>query len=168
MQKIVLILSLVLFFNKTQAQDTTENKLGTWYMLNGSHKICEKYSIENNIEDFTKKDLIKNTNKMNEFISLNFLKKKSKHQLLNFPCYEPWHTVVIRPNGRVGPCCMFDYSGVFIHNLSLKEVWFGEYFTKTRKDLSEGKLKGFCAQCNPSQIASTIRIRHDLEKELKK
>ena len=39
-------MSLVLFFNKTQAQDTTENKLGTWYMLNGSHKISEKYSLK--------------------------------------------------------------------------------------------------------------------------
>ena len=46
MQKIVFILSLVLFFNKTQAQDTAENKLGTWYMLNSSHKISEKYSVK--------------------------------------------------------------------------------------------------------------------------
>ena len=35
-----------LFFFKTQAQNSAENKLGTWYMYNGSHKLSDKYALK--------------------------------------------------------------------------------------------------------------------------
>ena len=31
---------------KIQAQNSAENKLGTWYMFNGSHKISDKFAIK--------------------------------------------------------------------------------------------------------------------------
>ena len=70
---------------------------------------------------------------------------------------------MIRPNGRTGPCCMFDYSGEYIHNNSLKNIWFGEYFTKTRENLYNGKLQGYCFKCNPSQVINNIKIKKKLD-----
>jgi long-subunit fatty acid transport protein len=46
MKKIFLILSLSFICIKTQGQKKPENKLGTWYMYNGSHKLSEKYSLK--------------------------------------------------------------------------------------------------------------------------
>jgi hypothetical protein len=46
MRKIMFFLSLGLLLQKAQAQNSAENKLGTWYMYNGSHKISEKYALK--------------------------------------------------------------------------------------------------------------------------
>ena len=46
MNKTILFLSLFLVFNKIQAQISSKNKLGTWYMYNGSHKLSEKYTLK--------------------------------------------------------------------------------------------------------------------------
>ncbi len=39
-------MGLCLISFKAQTQNSAENKLGTWYMYNGSHKISEKYAIK--------------------------------------------------------------------------------------------------------------------------
>ncbi|WP_397446865.1 DUF2490 domain-containing protein [Polaribacter sp. R77954] len=46
MKQIIVFLSLIFIFFKSQAQTSSENKLGTWYMYNGSHKLSEKYSLK--------------------------------------------------------------------------------------------------------------------------
>lgn len=49
MKHILLILSLILLSYKIQAQNSSDNKVGTWYMFNGSHKISEKFTIKSAI-----------------------------------------------------------------------------------------------------------------------
>jgi long-subunit fatty acid transport protein len=46
MKRISFLLLLTLFFSKAQAQKSAENKLGAWYMYNGTHKLSDKYSIQ--------------------------------------------------------------------------------------------------------------------------
>lgn len=46
MKKIVLILSLMLTIQQYQAQTFAENKLGTWYMFNGSHQLSKKFALK--------------------------------------------------------------------------------------------------------------------------
>ncbi|APZ47756.1 hypothetical protein BW723_16275 [Polaribacter reichenbachii] len=46
MNKILLIMGLCIISFKAQTQNSAENKLGTWYMYNGSHKLSEKYAIK--------------------------------------------------------------------------------------------------------------------------
>lgn len=46
MKNIVLFLSLTLLFLKSQAQTSAENKLGTWYMYNGTHKFSNKVALK--------------------------------------------------------------------------------------------------------------------------
>ena len=85
------------------------------------------------------------------------------HALFSVPCYEPWYNMIIRPNGRVGPCCMFDFSGEYCHDKSLKEIWFGNYFNKVRESLLKKELPSYCSNCNPSQIVNNERIRKELD-----
>jgi long-subunit fatty acid transport protein len=46
MKIISVFLCLSLFCFKSHAQKSAENKLGAWYMFNGSHKLSEKYSLQ--------------------------------------------------------------------------------------------------------------------------
>ena len=46
MSKKIIIICLFFICCKLQAQSTAENKLGTWYMYNGSHKVLDKFSLK--------------------------------------------------------------------------------------------------------------------------
>lgn len=46
MNKLCFVLFLSLFCFKIQAQTSAENKLGTWYMYNGSHKLSDKFALK--------------------------------------------------------------------------------------------------------------------------
>ncbi len=46
MNKICIFFCFTFLCFKMQAQNSPENKLGTWYMYNGSHQLSEKYSLK--------------------------------------------------------------------------------------------------------------------------
>ena len=48
--KIILLCSLFLFFSNVDAQETGEDKLGSWYMYSGSHKISNKISLKSAVQ----------------------------------------------------------------------------------------------------------------------
>ena len=124
-------------------------------------KLCNKYHIENNLESL-QPHLIGKVNKMRDVIMKPGNPSKNSPELFSAPCYEPWYNMIIRPNGRVGPCCMFDFSGEYCHNKSLSEIWYGDYFTKVRASLLRKELPSYCSNCNPSQIVNNERIRKTL------
>ncbi len=118
-------------------------------------KIASKFRIENNLQSL-ETGLIDKTNKMDCFI-----KKEAKN---NFPiCFEPFYNMVVRPNGRTGPCCMFDYSPEYLSEKSIKEIWHGKFFNQMRYQLIKGKLQSYCSKCNPSQVVNNKLIREGLE-----
>jgi hypothetical protein len=45
MERKILFLCLSFIFFKTQAQESSENQLGTWYMYNGAHGLSEKIKV---------------------------------------------------------------------------------------------------------------------------
>lgn len=126
-----------------------------------AYRLCMDYSIENNLEKFLELNLTEKTNKMDEVIKEPSRKSKGFDPL----CFEPFYNMIIRPNGRVGPCCMFDYSGEYCHQKPLKEIWLGKHFSKVREKLLKGELMGYCSKCNPSQVVDNIKIREALQKE---
>tara|TARA_B110000091_G_C13789755_1_gene465077 strand:- start:366 stop:1040 length:675 start_codon:yes stop_codon:yes gene_type:complete len=46
MKKVILLCCLSLFFTKTHAQVSPENKLGAWFMYNGSHQVSNQFSLK--------------------------------------------------------------------------------------------------------------------------
>jgi MoaA/NifB/PqqE/SkfB family radical SAM enzyme len=117
-----------------------------------AYNLCSKYEIENNFEAYKDVNIINFTNRMRDFL---FLKSNKKTKM----CFEPWYNIIVRPNGRVGPCCMFDYTDEYIHNKKLKEIWFGDYFENMRKQLSKNQLPDYCIKCNPSKVMENIFLQ---------
>ena len=136
-------------------------------------ELCNAYHIQNNFESFLTTELVENANTMDQQIvkesmmgdpNVSGSKERGLKPYFNQLCYEPWWNMIIRANGRVGPCCMFDYTAEYVHSKSLKEIWFGNYFKQLRKNLQDGKLLDFCARCNPSQVIDNRRIRAEMQK----
>jgi len=125
-----------------------------------TYELCMHYSIENNLEKFLDSELTEKTNKMDKVIKEDSKKAKNEFNPL---CFEPFYNMIIRPNGRTGPCCMFDYSGEYCHRKSLKDIWFGKHFTNVRETLLKGKLMDYCSKCNPGQVVTNIKIREQLQ-----
>ncbi len=46
MKKIIILFSLIILGININAQESPENKLGAWYMFNGSHKLSDKFAIK--------------------------------------------------------------------------------------------------------------------------
>ena len=46
MKKVILLCCLSFIFTKVQAQESPENKLGAWFMYNGSHKVSNQFSLK--------------------------------------------------------------------------------------------------------------------------
>ncbi|HOZ46954.1 MAG TPA: radical SAM protein [Candidatus Hydrogenedentes bacterium] len=79
------------------------------------------------------------------------------------PCFEPWLNMTVLPNGRAGPCCMYDgeYTGDggSIATSSLMGVWMGPYFQRLRAQALEGRLPRFCATCPSTLFAQQDALR---------
>jgi MoaA/NifB/PqqE/SkfB family radical SAM enzyme len=163
--KNLLIEPIVLLAGRTRAgkdlliEKKHEKKLLKY--LEEAKKVAYEHNFETNVDKLEIK-FIENINKMEEVIKNEGIKKS----ILSMPCYQPWYSMIIRPWGVVGPCCMFDGNESILEK-SLKEIWFGEYFESIRKMLKNNELPGFCSKCNPSQIIENRKIRVELESLMK-
>jgi len=70
---------------------------------------------------------------------------------INSMCFEPWFNITIRDYRYFGACCRSIYSNLNKKNerkyKSLKDIWFGEYFEKMRKNSIKREFKDFCSAC---------------------
>ncbi len=134
-------------------------------------ELCNTYQMENNFESFLTTELVESANKMDEQIVAESAESEGTgtengskpRRYFNQLCYEPWWNMIIRANGRVGPCCMFDYTAEYAHTKSLKDIWNSRYFRMLRKNIQDGKLLDFCARCNPSQVVDNRKIRIEMQ-----
>jgi len=65
-------------------------------------------------------------------------------------CYEPWYNLAIDASGSVGPCCERlneEKDQDNIKNNSLKDIWFGKYFTNIRNNMIKDNLTNKCTNC---------------------
>jgi len=119
--------------------------------------------LETNLRQFFSHELIKSTGKMNEEIR-KFAKSKRKN-FLSIPCFEPWWRMGIRADGMICPCGFFDQETTENANeKSLKEIWFGEYFERRRKELIQGNIQDYCQKCCTSLVQHNQAIREQLSK----
>ncbi len=74
-------------------------------------------------------------------------------------CYEPWTSISLLPDGKLGPCCAFyDDNAVSIKETSLVEVWNGPYMTAVREGMLNGNPPAYCKRC-PSNLF-IVKERH--------
>ncbi len=131
--------------------------------LKEAFKKCKKYGIKTNIQNYIDSETIEKTTEMDKIVELGKEKWKRKNLFFNAFCFEPFYLVTIRANGTVGSCRLFGDKGDSIHNKSLKEIWFGEYFENARKTLLNGP-QSFCSKCGSNEMLEQMRIRNELER----
>ncbi len=127
-------------------------------------KEAKRKEINHNLNSI-KEELVNKTNEMDQVIKKDYKENQGdgEKKIENAACFEPWHNLVIRPEGTVGPCCMFDNQGPDIKENSLEKIWFGEYFQNIRQRMLENNLLSFCSKCNPSQVSDNREIRQALQ-----
>jgi len=151
---------------KWTLDDAQQKQLQTF--IKSAVKKAEKYKIKNNLESYLEENIVKKSNemgKMNELVNGEIEKGKDKNNFLGAFCYEPWYLVTIRADGTVGSCRLFGDNGDNIHNKTLKEIWYGEYFKNARKTLLTGGAS-FCSKCGANEFLENRRIRSELAANL--
>ena len=124
-------------------------------------KLARELGVYTNVENLKRKELVlkKDMRKI--------LKRKAKcdgKNIFSAPCFSPWLNMEIRVSGRVTYCrlCNDETGCDNILDKSLKEIWFGEYFERARKDFMYGKLPEFCKHCASGVIVEMDRLRKKL------
>jgi len=133
--------------------------------ISGINKLAKKYKIVTNIDNYVQKDFISKANKMQEVISE---KNSADKNFSSAPCFEPWYHLVVKVDGSVGPCCIFEEKTLNVKNMRLREIWYGSWFKKLRKDIINGKLPKWCKICNTGQVMQNVDLRNALTKQNKK
>ena len=84
--------------------------------------------------------------------------------IMAIPCFSPWFHMGIRPDGNVSPCGVNppDYAGNVLTD-SLKDIWWGEGFSKFRKTLSSNQFLPFCRKCCAATIMGTRSVKKRLK-----
>ncbi|MFB6088294.1 MAG: radical SAM/SPASM domain-containing protein [Candidatus Aenigmatarchaeota archaeon] len=125
-------------------------------------RLADKYNIYTNIETFIDNDIVERTNEMDKVMEEE---TQNKNDFISVPCFEPWYNMVILPTGKVAQCSMFGgKGGDQIKGKTLEEVWFGDYFEKTRRRLLNHNLFSYCENCCVPVNLENKRIRRELKK----
>lgn len=124
-------------------------------------KFASKKRVNTNLCTF-ERAIFNKTSEMDTVILSKV--NKTGDKFLSIPCYSPFLNLVVRMDGKISPCCMLENHKENIKNKSLKEVWFGAYFTELRRNLTNRKLHEDCKTCVHSQFIHNQRLRKSLEK----
>jgi MoaA/NifB/PqqE/SkfB family radical SAM enzyme len=140
-------------------------------------RIADKYNITTNLREYLNRQLVDKSTKMDEIheiiapadAEVNTFNEDACSQsatkindFIRIPCYEPWYLMTIRANGIVGSCRLFRDDGDSIHDKTLSEVWFGDYFTRARARLAAGTLPEYCSKCGSNELVENRRLRRAL------
>lgn len=83
---------------------------------------------------------------------------------LKYKCFEPWYDILINPSGMVARCPSFFTRDEPINIMrdSLKDIWFGDYLEKVRKNIMNNVPMTGCNPC--ALMSNTIIIRRELKR----
>jgi MoaA/NifB/PqqE/SkfB family radical SAM enzyme len=126
--------------------------------------LANKIGIATNVDRFVRTELVDKSNFGNVVLREA---KQDENKYVNAPCYQPWYLMGIKANGLAGCCSTFE-TGEYIHNKSLKEVWFGKLFDQIRRDMLDRKLPEYCKKCSVVVVTDNQSIRDKLRKVKKK
>ncbi len=123
---------------------------------------AKELNVYTNARAFIDHPLIEQSNNM-----ISILKKEGDPRagFLGLPCYEPFYHLVIKPDGSVGPCCIFDDAAApNIRQMPLAEAWYGSFFENIRNMLLEHRFPSYCNICNSGQVLMNRGLREKLKK----
>jgi MoaA/NifB/PqqE/SkfB family radical SAM enzyme len=129
-----------------------EEKKDLKKILERCKKLASKFKIYTNIQDFLNLLLVEKANYMDKAM-LKVVKEKRNlfiptNRYKPTACYSPWFNVSIFADGRTLPCFILKEKGENVRERSLKEIWFGDYFSEVRQTFLKNRLKEDCSKCN--------------------
>ena len=128
--------------------------------------LCRKYNIHTNLPEYLQDVQMMETS--NELGQMDEVMITDRAGFESAHCYEPWYLATIRANGIVGSCRLFGDPGTDIHNHSLEEVWFGEYFQTARERIINNDMPDYCRHCNANEVFENNKIREAMLVEMEK
>jgi MoaA/NifB/PqqE/SkfB family radical SAM enzyme len=129
-----------------------------------ARKACSLANgLETNLQQFFSPELIEKTGRMTEEIKK--LVKSKRKDFLSAPCFEPWWRMGIRVDGWVCPCGFLDQNTTEnVREKVLREIWFGKYFEKRRRELLQKNMPDYCKRCCTTLVQYNQIIREQLER----
>ena len=125
-------------------------------------RLCKLYNIHTNMQNYLDESLVDNSNEVGQ---MDNIMTSEEDGFLGCHCYEPWYLMTIRANGIVGSCRLFGDNGDNLHNKTLKEIWYGQYFDSARKNLINKKIPEYCKNCGANEFMQNMLIKKDLKKK---
>lgn len=120
--------------------------------LNDNSRIIYEY-IKKNPELISKVDIV--IRKENEVLSTRGGDAPNREVKISYDdvtCTHPLRQMIIRPDGKVSLCCNDPYGRATlgdVTNNTLKEIWYGEAFSKIREQLKGGRGNiSYCKYCD--------------------
>ena len=131
--------------------------------------FLEFKNIKTNLNFFFESKAHEYTGRMDEFMREKLKLTDSQNKFLKALCYEPFWRMGIRVDGTVCPCGFYDVtSKENVKYKSLKEIWFGEYFERRRKEVLDDRLPPHCKKCCTTLVKNNLMIRKKLLELLSK
>lgn len=118
--------------------------------------LSEKLGINTNLESV----IFTTVERMNERIMEEMY--NSPKDLAHSPCFEPFLHFLVKANGEATACCMLENSPENIKRKSMRDIWFGRYFTSLRRDFINKNIRMECKNCVFSQYVRNGEIRRML------
>lgn len=140
-----------------------------------AEKIARKHDMDTNLHDFSDTSMVLESNNMVGNYLMSRVQAGNRHlsqvspeaergvgNFLSIPCYEPWTTLVIHPDGYADPCEMTN-NLIHIGERSLRDVWYNDQRIRAlRENFSRQELPGGCVKCCGPLVSSNVRIREML------
>lgn len=121
--------------------------------------ISRKLGVSTNADQFLRTEMVDKSN-----FSDTVLAEAAgpAADIANAPCFQPWYLMGIKGSGLAGCCSTFE-TGEYIHDKTLKEVWFGPVFEKIRSDMMKKSIPEYCNKCSVVTVMDNRRIRDGLK-----
>lgn len=75
-------------------------------------------------------------------------------------CYDPWLSLSVMSSGNIVPCCVFwEPETDSLHDMTLKEAWYGPYMTQFRQQMLIGSPPKPCEECQGDFIRHNEALR---------
>lgn len=142
---------------------TTAQERELQQSLREAEVLARKNGLDQNFRDLIDTGMVEHSGAMQEVITEDIKRRTKRNPYHRAACFSPFHVLEIRPDGRIGPCCIHHGPSDNVSAKTLAEVWFGTYMQRFREDALNGRLPEFCRNCATGLVMENRRIAADLE-----
>jgi len=115
--------------------------------------------VSSNIAELKRDCLFMKSSETNKII----LSEEKKAKNTYIPCFLPWYGMSVDAEGYVTPCGQVDLENkVNIRDKPVKEIWFGQHFSKLRLDMRNKIMPKGCHRCCMPLIDENELLRKEL------